>query len=271
MKTRKLLTIAGVLALLGGCSTVGPGLANHPGDCAIGVPWADCLPGTRGYANGGGSMHREAAQKQNDAIADQIKAALAQCTAELQTPELDPIRHKVEFIRELDAAPPFEVASLDAFPTAEERPLIAKWATIRDGCVKRAHAISIVPPNATPLAAAFLRQERAFITEGEARLSELIVALYQMKLTYGEFAQRRYEIGKAAAAAQRQYRETMLIDDQQRQIQAQQAANAQFNNNLTAWATYMQAVNARQPQTVRLDSIHCTSNKMGNFVNTNCY
>ena len=98
MKIRKLATITGLLVLLGGCSTVGPGLANHPGDCAIGIPWADCLPGTRGYANGGGGMHKEAAQKQNDAIGDQFKAALAQCTAELQTPELDPIRHKVEFI-----------------------------------------------------------------------------------------------------------------------------------------------------------------------------
>ncbi len=31
------------------CSTVGPGFANHPLDCAIGMPWADCLPGTPGY------------------------------------------------------------------------------------------------------------------------------------------------------------------------------------------------------------------------------
>jgi hypothetical protein len=92
-----------------------------------------------------------------------------------------------------------------------------------------------------------------------------------MKLTYGEFAQRRYEISKAATSAQRQYRETKLIEDQQRQIQAQQAANEQFNNTLIAWANYMQWVNARQPQMVRLNSIHCTSNKLGNFVNTDCY
>lgn len=30
------------------------GCVHHPVDCAIGVPWGDCLPGTAGYSNGGG-------------------------------------------------------------------------------------------------------------------------------------------------------------------------------------------------------------------------
>lgn len=102
-------------------------------------------------------------------------------------------------------------------------------------------------------------------------MSELIVALYQEKLTYGEFAQLRYTIGKAAVDADQQYREARLIQDQDRQLQVQQIANQQFTNSLTAWANYMQAVNARQPQTVRLNSVHCTSTSMSNMVNTNCF
>jgi hypothetical protein len=51
----------------------------------------------------------------------------------------------------------------------------------------------------------------------------------------------------------------------------QQVANQQFANNLNAWANYMQAVNARQPRTVRLNSVHCTSTSLGNTVNTNCF
>jgi len=45
-----------ISALLCGCSSAGPGLANHPLDCAIGVTWGDCLPGTAGYRNGGGQQ-----------------------------------------------------------------------------------------------------------------------------------------------------------------------------------------------------------------------
>jgi hypothetical protein len=93
------------------------------------------------------------------------------------------------------------------------------------------------------------------------------------------FTQKRYEIGKAASSAQRQYREAKAIEDQQRQLQAQQVANEQFKNNLAAWQTYMQSVNARQPETVYINEgvsapirtqINCNSVRVGNSVNTNC-
>lgn len=268
------LAMIGV-ALLGGCSSVGPGFANHPGDCALGIPWADCLPGTRGYANGGGSLHRkeaaDAAKAQRDAIQAQFDAVRKACEADFATPELDPIRHKVEFVRQQDEAPPFEFASLDQFPTAAEQPLLGKWATRRDACLKRAHGVNVIPPNAGAMDVTYIEQERAYTTEAEGRVSELIVALYQQRVTYGEFARRRYEIGKAASDAQRQYREARLIQDQDRQLQVQQIVNQQFANNLNAWANYMHAVNARQPQSVHLNSsLHCASTQLGAFTNTNC-
>ncbi|WP_157379211.1 hypothetical protein [Burkholderia ubonensis] len=272
---KKVIAVPVVLTLLGGCSSVGPGFANHPADCALGIPRADCLPGTRGYANGGGSLHRkeaaDAAKAQHDALVAQFDAVYRKCTADMSTPELDPIRDKVEFSRKLDEPPPFQYASLDAFPTTMERPLVAKWAKLRDACMERERTIDVIPPNAAPLDQSFIRQEIVFGTEAEAKVSELVVALFQQKLTYGEFAQRRYEIGKAAVDADRQYRQAQLIQDQDRQLQAQQIANQQFATNLNAWANYMQAVNARQPRTVRLNSVHCTSTQMGTITNTNCY
>lgn len=273
MKVRVLAGIA-VTTWLVGCSSVGPGLANHPADCAIGIPWADCLPGTRGYANGGGSYHREAAKAQRDALTAKFDDALKQCEAGMTTPELDPLRAKIQFSRKFDDSPPFQYASLDAFPSAADRPLIAKWATIRDGCIQRENAIDIIPADATPLDVTPIKQERAFGQEAEAKVGELILALYQQKLTFGEFAQRRYVIGKAAVDASRQYREARLLQDQERQLQAQHVANQQFANTVSAWATYMQAVNARQPQTVTLTTVstgtHCTSVRSGNTVSTNC-
>ena len=274
MTMKKLISASVVAAMLAGCSSVGPGFANHPADCAIGIAWADCLPGTRGYANGGGSLHRtetaNAAKAQHDAIAAQFEDARKQCVADMSTPELDPIRNKIEFFRKSDEPTPFQFASLDSFPTSTERPLIGKWAQLRDACMQRERAADPTPTNANALDDAFIKQQLAFGMEAEARVSELVVALYQQKLTYGEFAQRRYDITKASSDASRQYRESRLLQDEDRKLQAQQVANQQFSNNLNAWSNYMQTVNARQPQTVRLNSVNCTSTHFGNAVNTNC-
>jgi hypothetical protein len=243
-----------VAASLAACSTVGPGFKNHPGDCAIGIPWADCLPGTAGYNNGGGQRHRDEAKQQNDAVVSAFTALGDQCKSDYATPELDPIRHKVELYRDVaDVAPPFEIASNDTFPTDFERTVIAKWATLRDECLRRSNAASTIPPSATAMQVAFIQQQRSFGKEVAARVSELIVALYQQKLTYGEFAHKRYEIGRDGAAAELAFRQSALENDQQRQIQAQQLAQQQFANNLAVWSAYMQAVNARQPQTVHIN------------------
>jgi hypothetical protein len=100
---------------------------------------------------------------------------------------------------------------------------------------------------------AFLQQDHSFGREEGARVGELVVALYQQKLTYGEFAHKRYEITRDANSAELAFRQSELNADRQRQVQAQQLAQQQFANNLAAWSVYMQSVNARQPQTVHID------------------
>ena len=251
------------------CSSVGPGFANHPVDCAMGFKWADCLPGTAGYENGGGQLTRaEEAKQQLAGINEQQKAANEQCKIDMQNAAIDPIRNSVEVIREsLDSPVPFQIATLDTFATKDELPAIMKWATTRDLCIRRSEAAFTILPSATPLQIAFIQQVRSFPKQAAAGINDLIVSLYQQKLTYGEFAKKRYEISRDAAAAERQFRQATLIADQQHQLQAQQLAQQQFQNNLAAWSVYMQSVNARQPQTIRLN---CTSFQIGNTVNTNC-
>jgi hypothetical protein len=168
----------------------------------------------------------------------------------LAATDLDPIRNKVELYKQLaEGPPPFEIASNDTFPTDQERPLIAEWATIRDSCIKRQEAWLAVPTSANAQLVAVFQQEVSIFKEATANIGELIVSLYQQKLTYGEFAQKRYWISSQASAAELAYRQSVLDRDEQRRLQAHQ----QFTNTLTAWGNYIQAVEARQPQTVYIN------------------
>ena len=180
-----------------------------------------------------------------------LTAAQEQCKRDLDTPELDPIRQKVELFRQTsDAAPPFAIAAIDTFPTDAERPVIAKWADIRDACVSRT---TVAPPvSANAIQSTVFQQEAAFSKIVSAKVGELIVALYQQRLTYGEFAQKRYEIGRDSTAALLTFRQSTLERDQARQLQVRELAQQEFSARMTAWAKYMESVNARQPQTVNV-------------------
>jgi hypothetical protein len=251
------------------CSDVGPGFKNHPVDCAVGFAWADCLPGTAGYNNGGGSETRKLEmQKETAELEVNQKAAQAQCESDLQTSDLDPIRAKIQFWRKPDDPVPFDIAVNNDFPSEVERGAIAKWASLREACSARMDRANQVPAGATPAQAAFFQQEWAFVKDASNKVGELVVALYQGKMAYGEFAQNRYKVGQAAADAEREYRASVAIADEQRQMEARRLAQQQFANQLAAWGTYMQAVNARPIVTA---PVHCTSSVIGNFVNTNCY
>lgn len=173
-----------------------------------------------------------------------------ECAKDYQNPALDPIRQKIELTRAVpDTPPPFAMAANDGYPTEVERQAIARWASMRDACIARGRAVPRVPPSATPLQATFIEQDAAFADETTGKVSGLIVALYQGKLTYGEFAQKRYEFGRDGAAAEREFRQASLIADQQRAMQAKQLAQQEFQTKVAAWSAYLQAVNSRPAQT----------------------
>jgi hypothetical protein len=209
-------------------------------------------------------------------VAALVQSATSECKEQLQTPELDPVRQKVELFRpSFDSPVPFAIATNDSFPTQEERKVIAKWATLREECVKRSNSAFSMPPSATALQVTQIQQDRAFGIAASARVGDLTVSLYQQKLTYGEFAKKRYEITRDAAEAERQFRQSAQLGDQQQRMQAQQLVQQQYQSNVAAWSTFMQGVNARQPLTVHLDGAvrlqtNCQSTVMGNAVDTNC-
>jgi hypothetical protein len=90
-----------------------------------------------------------------------IVTADEECKSEmLAATDLDPIRNKVELYKQLsDGPPPFEIAANDTFPTTNERPIIAKWATIRDSCIKRQETWLVVPTSANAQLVAVFQQE----------------------------------------------------------------------------------------------------------------
>jgi hypothetical protein len=179
------------------------------------------------------------------AMNSNVQASQAECKQELGVPALDPIREKVELFREPPSvAPPFSIMANDTFPTDVERAAIGKWGTIRDDCSKRMNA-SLVVPRATGNDASYLQRRFSAIHELQANTGYLILALYQQKLTYGEFARKRYESTRDALATLDTMRQAYIEHEEQRQMIAQQ----QLANTFAAWSTYMQAVNARQPQT----------------------
>ena len=179
--------------------------------------------------------------------ADLTQAAL-QCHQEMvATSDLEPILGKIELDRPVpDSAPPFSITSDDTFATDAERQAIKKWASLRDECARHRDTIIQRPIRATPYVHLLLDQEFAVAKDGTASVDQLILALYERKLSYGEFASKRYELGREMMAAFRAIRQSAVTHDEQVSAQAQE----QFARNLEAWSTYLQAVNARQPQTV---------------------
>ena len=208
----------------------------------------------------------------------QLKEARDDCNTQLLTKELDPIRDKVELSRASSGSPPpFDIATNKAFPTAKERTAIAKWAKIREGCVNKGDEIlKASNQNTNPMGSVFFEKQMEFSRQTSGQVGALIVALYQMKLSYGEFATKRYEMTSSIASAERDFRAATIMQDRQAsqqdrdlQLKSQQVLLQQQQNNINAWNSYMQTVNARQPQTIRLQT-NCNSTRVGNWTSTDC-
>ena len=201
-----------------------------------------------------------------------MKDVVTSCEEQMKTSDLNLIRNKVELSRTtISGPPPFEIATNNSFPTQKEKQAISIWAKIREQCSKQTK--EALSQNDTLVANAMQRayadKQMEFRRQMDGQLSALVVALYQSKLTYGEFSQKRYELVESIVSAERDYRAATLIQDRDVQVRSEQLALQQQANNINAWNVYMQSVNARQPQTVRLQS-NCNTTRIGNTTTTNC-
>ena len=200
------------------------------------------------------------------------------CQEKMQISDLDPIRNKVELFKaDGSVSPSFDIASNRDYPTEAEKVAISTWAKLREECIAKINQVfkdSLRSNNA--MQATFNQKEIEFRNQIISLTNSLIIALYQGKLPYGEFAQKRHEGFTAVMSAERDFRAATVIQDRNAQLQAQDLALKQQQNNINAFNGYMNSVNARQsviqaPAPVMMPQLRSPTvtncNKFGNNIN----
>lgn len=216
--------------------------------------------------SGCGAIKRNQLQSEMADIKTKQEAVNTEYRAQLEADKrLDTIRGKVDFIRDggqVDLAPVVSILTNDTYPTQQDRDAILEWATLRDAYLRKIAAINYVPASANGLQIADFNKVHSMQAEAAVGVSRMIAALSQGLMTYHEFGERRYEVGKQFMDAIRDYQRAAALANAQAQQQAEQEAQQRFQTTLAAWGTYMQAVQARQPQ---ITTTNCTT--MGRGVN----
>jgi hypothetical protein len=162
--------------------------------------------------------------------------------------ELDSIRSKADLSRiPADGPPPFRIAFNDTFATDSERADIAKWIRIRNVCRRRVAMSRGMPPGSA-IEAASLQQLSALSRIVQSSVGRLIRALYCQELTYGEFARKRYEFARDAAALSSAIDDAGLAADQTKLRQTLR----QLWYLRISWNTYLWRLDARPPGTVHI-------------------
>ena len=177
-----------------------------------------------------------------------LQASIEQCEGDLAAQDLDPIRSKADLSRMVaEGPPPFKIALNDTFATDSERTVIAKWIAIWNHCRRRLEPPG-VPRSATAVEAASLQQMIAVARIFHSSVGQLIQALYYQELTYGEFARKRYEFARDAAALSSAMNAAGLDPDQMGVRKTLQ----QLLYLRLDWNTYLWRVKSRQPGTVHI-------------------
>ena len=187
-----------------------------------------------------------------DARSEQARriAAARQCGEGLRAaPAYALIRDKVELVRAPGGAVPADIAGSDGYPTASERDAIAAWALARQRCQHLTRETQTVLPFTGHDVALYWSQVWDIDRGAAASVDALVVSLYEGKLTYGEFARKRDEIGRDSRQIKVQlYNDALQADearDERAREEALAAARTAYEARMTLWTAYIQAVNAR--------------------------
>lgn len=214
-----------------------PAPANHALSCAIAIAWDDCLPGTSGHAR---YIHPHSGD-----LDPWPESQSAVCGSRYDTPALDPIRSKVELVRNAVDAPAPQTLADTSFPLAEEQKAIALWAEIRAGCIQNPETRRRIPGPITAAERENYQQGARFNNAAIKQVSYLIAALSQAKLTYSEFAKMRFQVGNDFTEAVIRYQEAVLIVDEGKRAAGIKAALYHLGDLEFAWQLNLAAIDRR--------------------------
>jgi hypothetical protein len=128
-------------------------------------------------------------------IAAATSAAQKQCDAELKSPELDPIRDKVSF----DATQtPLRMLVIKDKPTPKEAQALLAWGSVREKCVSYTRAAIASLPLPPGMNEDIKERAKAGLTSAVDQAlrggNYLTVALYEKRISYGDFNKQRAEL-----------------------------------------------------------------------------
>lgn len=128
------------------------------------------------------------------------------CAAQMSTRVLEPIRGKVEPVKNPPDGPvPFTILTNGSTAAGPEQEAIGAWAKLIEQCQASARPLldsAPVPPGAT---ASEVGKLKGYITDAWIEGAKLRVALYNGQLTYAEYAGKRLSVAEDALKTAERY------------------------------------------------------------------
>jgi hypothetical protein len=156
-------------------------------------------------------------------------AATNACAARMNVASLDPIRSKVELIKNPPDGPvPFTVLTNKNAPAGDEQQAIGAWAKLIEQCQAEARPLidkAPLPPDTT---ASQVEKLKGYITDAWIEGAKLRVALYNGELTYAEYASKRLSVAEDALKTAERYAQDTDEENQTHGLEDVETALAPF-------------------------------------------
>jgi len=106
-----------------------------------------------------------------------------------------------------------------------------------------------LPPSVDAFEATALRETFTLSKLSQSGVGDLIIALYQQKMAYGEFARKRYELTREAAEINSALNKAVMERDKQQLERAEQ----QLADVSARWETDIREIKSRSSRSVNAD------------------
>ena len=170
-----------------------------------------------------------------------LKINSDRCDEEGKSADLDPIREKVEIWKRLFTPVSVSMSSNENYPTETESAAILQWQKIRGNCLARQAEI-----RSRGINAGFDNEMQAINDRHSFAVDALITALYQRKLTYGEFSSKRAQYAEEVESITRE-----ITSSNGFKISEMNSLRIIFNQRMKKFvensSAYIKEVNTRKP------------------------